>query len=70
MTVQKHELDVKSFTLTGGIVGIISGILGVLIHGGIGMPSMMGYMFGGFMWANPMHASGAVIASLINFKTL
>lgn len=65
MTVAKHELDAKSFAITGGIVGFVSGILGAIFHGGLGWNSMMGMQMMSGYWGSMMGAGTGTITLTI-----
>lgn len=61
--MEKHEIDVKSSLITGGVVGFVSGLLGAVWHGALGYGSMMGIQMMSGYWGNMMGA-GTGIATM------
>ncbi len=53
MAKKYQELNPHAAGLALALLGVIFTIIAMFWHGGMGQPSMMGYMYPGFSYMNP-----------------
>ncbi len=62
MTKKKYaELNSQVLGLALATFGFLVWLIGLVWHGGMGQPTMMGMMYRGFSFLNPMHSLAVLV---------
>lgn len=63
----KYHLDENALAAAMAILGFILWLVGVIWHGLMGQPSMMGYLYPRFSFTSPMHSVVLLIVFIVSF---
>ncbi|HIG97130.1 MAG TPA: hypothetical protein HA230_02180 [Candidatus Aenigmarchaeota archaeon] len=62
-----QELSPKALSMASAIFGVVFWIVGVIWHGAMAQPSMMGYMYPRFSFITPMNSIALLIVLVVAF---
>ena len=62
-----QELNEKALAASAAMVGFVAWIIAVIWHGAMMQPSMMGWMYPGFSYMNPMNALTLLVVFVAGF---
>lgn len=62
-----QQLNEKALAAAMAMLGFVFWIVAVVWHGAMGNPSMMGYMYPGFSYMNPLNAVTLLVVFVVGF---